>query len=114
MSTLDDPRQLAQIQQPRCGRCHHRHRPDLPCWKGKYRDDRTAMVLAISATCWICRGPASTADHITPRSLGGDDEPENLRPCCRSCNSRRGTTANPFTAEDPTPPAGVALSPRWR
>lgn len=101
-------------QMPRCSRCQHRHRPDLPCWKGAYRDHRTAMTLSTSRVCWICRGLATTADHITPRSQGGDDEPANLRPACRPCNSRRGTNPNPFTTEDPTPAAGVPLSPRWR
>jgi 5-methylcytosine-specific restriction endonuclease McrA len=113
--TIPDARQLAHTeQQPRCARCRHRHLPGLPCWKGPYRDETTAMVLAVSSTCWICRGTATTADHITPRSLGGDDQLANLRPACRSCNSSRGTAPNPFTTEDPTPPAGVPLSPRWQ
>lgn len=115
MNTLHNPRQVTHTeQQPGCVRCHHRHRPDLPCWKGKHRDDCTAAVLLVSRTCWICRGPATTADHITPRSLGGSDDLDNLRPACKRCNSSRGTSPNPFPAEDPTPPSGVALSPRWR
>lgn len=72
------------------------------------------MVLRQSRTCWICRGTATTADHILARSRGGDDQPENLRPACGPCNSARGTRENPFTAEEPVPPAGVQLSPRWR
>lgn len=101
-------------QQPKCPRCHHRHRPDLQCWKGSYSAGITALVLRTSSVCWICRGTATTADHITPRSLGGGDELENLRPACKPCNSSRGASPNPFRAEDPTPAAGVALSPRWR
>ena len=30
-----------------------------------------------------------TIDHITPRSLGGSDELENLALACRRCNERR-------------------------
>ena len=30
-----------------------------------------------------------TLDHITPKSLGGSDEPENLALACRRCNERR-------------------------
>ncbi len=30
-----------------------------------------------------------TIDHVTPRSLGGSDEPENLALACRRCNERR-------------------------
>lgn len=28
-------------------------------------------------------------DHITPRSAGGGNEPENLRTLCRNCHVRR-------------------------
>lgn len=28
-------------------------------------------------------------DHLTPKSLGGEDVATNLITCCRSCNSRR-------------------------
>lgn len=113
MTTVHDPRHPAHTA-ARCPRCRHRHRPDLPCWKGKYRDDLTAALLRQSAICWICRGPATTADHLTPRSSGGGDEPENLRPACQPCNARRGTSDNPFEPEDPTEAAGVPLSERWR
>lgn len=33
---------------------------------------------------------APSLDHIAPRSLGGSDDPENLRTAHRSCNSARG------------------------
>jgi len=36
-------------------------------------------------------------DHIIPRSLGGTDAIENLRPACEVCNGRRG---NAITKED--------------
>lgn len=102
-------------QQPKCGKCRNRHHPDMRCWKPPYSDQVTAALLdGVSRTCWMCRGPATEADHIKARSLGGSDALDNLRPACRSCNARRGTRENPFAPEDPTPPAGVPLSERFR
>ena len=34
-----------------------------------------------------------TQDHITPLSKGGAHTVQNIVPCCRSCNSRKGTGA---------------------
>jgi 5-methylcytosine-specific restriction endonuclease McrA len=31
-----------------------------------------------------------TVDHVVPRSLGGDNEPDNLVCSCKDCNSRKG------------------------
>lgn len=31
-----------------------------------------------------------TVEHIVPRSMGGTDDLDNLRPACRSHNSARG------------------------
>lgn len=42
----------------------------------------------------VCRYCGSvddlTIDHIVPRCQGGSDEPENLTPACRRCNSQKG------------------------
>lgn len=46
--------------------------------------------MSLSEGCWYCGGEADTWDHIVPRSLDGTDDVENLAPCCRSCNSRKG------------------------
>jgi len=54
--------------------------------------------------CFYCEtaldlvGPNKyTIDHRTPQSRGGNDDPENLVPCCKTCNCRKGTqTAEEF------------------
>ncbi|WP_268746906.1 HNH endonuclease [Tomitella biformata] len=41
--------------------------------------------------CHLCGKPgATTADHVQPRSLGGGDGLDNLRPAHKACNSSRG------------------------
>lgn len=37
--------------------------------------------------CWVCElRPGTDAHHIVFRSRGGDDSPDNLILCCRSCH----------------------------
>jgi 5-methylcytosine-specific restriction endonuclease McrA len=49
------------------------------------------VLAAYGRICWICQGDgADTVDHIIPKSKGGGDDWENLRPAHRSCNGRRG------------------------
>ncbi len=39
--------------------------------------------------CWICKKPSECIDHVIPVSKGGTGWPANLRPACKSCNSRK-------------------------
>lgn len=40
--------------------------------------------------CWICEMQATAWDHVQPRSAGGSNAPDNLRPICTLCNSIKG------------------------
>lgn len=40
--------------------------------------------------CWLCGVEATEQDHVKPLSKGGRHLPANIRPICRSCNSRKG------------------------
>ena len=42
-------------------------------------------------TCIYCGGFPDTVDHITPLVRGGTNEIFNLAPCCKSCNSSKGS-----------------------
>lgn len=37
----------------------------------------------------LLKNHLGTVDHIVPRSRGGSDHPENLLPCCKSCNTQK-------------------------
>lgn len=65
------------------------------------REQRLAIYDRDGWECQICSRDvepalhpnhtfAATLDHIIPRSLGGSDDPENLRLAHRICNSARG------------------------
>ena len=55
---------------------------------------REATLDAYGTVCHLCgRDGADSADHLIPRSLGGPDTLDNLRPAHLSCNQRRGTGA---------------------
>jgi 5-methylcytosine-specific restriction endonuclease McrA len=39
--------------------------------------------------CWVCREIATETDHVKPLAKGGAHMLCNLRPICKSCNSRK-------------------------
>lgn len=97
---------------PRCLRCGSRHLQALPCWRPDYSTRITTEVLArMGRVCIYCHGangPATTVDHLVPRSKGGTDGPENLAPACVRCNASRGNRG----AVAPALPRST-LSTRW-
>jgi len=58
--------------------------------------------------CAVCGLPATTADHIYPRSKGGDMWAlDNLQSLCAKCNSSKGSR---FFIKQATPPVFPAVS----
>lgn len=41
--------------------------------------------------CAYCLGPADQRDHVEPLCRGGLDTPENVVPCCATCNNSKHT-----------------------
>lgn len=54
-----------------------------------YRTRKRLGVTSVGENCVYCGKPASTVDHIIPKSKGGKDVAWNLVPCCKLCNSSK-------------------------
>lgn len=39
--------------------------------------------------CYLCGAPMQAIDHVIPLAKGGTHWPANLRPICRTCNSKK-------------------------
>jgi len=77
-----------------------------PAWASSYATRLTRLVLQRDgAVCHYCGAPATTADHLVARSLGGSDEPANLVACCTHCNYSKGAGTRPATVRRPAPPS---------
>lgn len=72
----------------------------------KYRRNRTArkknasgdgvmlseLIQTHGSSCYLCnKNSATDIEHLIPLSRGGTNHVDNLRPACRSCNSKKGT-----------------------
>lgn len=50
---------------------------------------RKALFARDGGVCAFCEEPATTIDHVQPRSKGGRHEWNNVVACCVACNSRK-------------------------
>ena len=78
-----------------------------------WRRMRKQVLTRDRHTCHYCGDTATEADHVIPRSKGGQDTFDNLVAACKKCNTSKGDKASPrFFERLPTPgPPPVALSP---
>lgn len=53
------------------------------------------LLLDRTDPAYTTLGPSS--EHLLPRSRGGSDSLDNLRPCHRGCNSARGNRSTSST-----------------
>lgn len=86
-------------------------------WGGRVAQRLVLLTLATYGTrCHLCgQDGANSADHLIPRSRGGLDLLENLRPAHRSCNYARGDMPlDRWFAAHPLPvTTSAAPSRRW-
>jgi 5-methylcytosine-specific restriction endonuclease McrA len=72
-----------------------------------------ACLARYGTVCHLCRrAEATTADHLIPRSAGGANTLDNLRPACGPCNTARGGmpltvwfAKHPVPRTQPLPPS---------
>lgn len=50
---------------------------------------RRAVLTRDGGACAYCSRPATTVDHVRPRSRGGQHRWENVVAACRSCNGTK-------------------------
>jgi hypothetical protein len=59
--------------------------------------DRAAIIARDNGICYLCgcrpTGDDLTLDHVIPLDAGGSHTADNLRVCCRSCNSLKGAAS---------------------
>ena len=77
---------------------------------------RRGVLRRDAHRCAYCAKPASTIDHVQPKSRGGKDTWENLVACCFKCNNKKGDKSLVEIGWDlkvsPKMPAGTAWSIR--
>lgn len=61
-------------------------------WGGRQATKlKNACLNEYGHICHLClKAGADTADHLIPRSKGGPNTIENVRPAHHACNSKRG------------------------
>ncbi|HEU5033340.1 MAG TPA: HNH endonuclease [Mycobacteriales bacterium] len=75
---------------------------------------RRAVFARDGGRCVYCSAPATSIDHVVPRSRGGEHVWENVVSCCRRCNHAKADRALPELGwrmpRQPRAPSG----PAWR
>ena len=75
-----------------------------PAWS------RNGVIVRDRRRCAYCGGPATTVDHITPRSRGGRNTWLNTVAACGGCNQRKGDRT---PAEARMPLRTTPHAPTW-
>ena len=75
-----------------------------PAWS------RAGVLARDNRICGYCAKPASTIDHVLPRSRGGANEWTNTVAACGRCNNRKGSRT---PGEARMPLLVKPYAPRW-
>lgn len=65
-----------------------------PKKKRHIRLSRQQLLAKTNGLCYYCGSKVDslnfTIDHVVSQNSGGENDPDNLVPCCKSCNSVKG------------------------
>ena len=127
MDRMERDSDTMQLQPaPRCPMRSGRYRKAHPVYSGPWQRIRREILARDSHTCQVnlpgCTRHATTVDHITPISWGGEwYDPANLRAACAPCNTalgalaKQGKTQARAAAQNRPTPDGTSATPtrRW-
>jgi 5-methylcytosine-specific restriction endonuclease McrA len=95
-------------------------------YRGAVPLTRRAVFARDGGRCVYCLAPATSIDHVIPRSRGGGHVWENVVSCCRRCNHAKADRAIAELGwrmpRQPVAPTGIAwrvlgtgrMAPQWR
>jgi 5-methylcytosine-specific restriction endonuclease McrA len=75
---------------------------------------RRAVFARDGGRCVYCAAPATSIDHVVPRSRGGQHVWENVVSCCRRCNHAKADRALGELGWKVHPAPRAPSGPAWR
>jgi 5-methylcytosine-specific restriction endonuclease McrA len=75
---------------------------------------RRAVFARDGGRCVYCAAPATSIDHVIPRSRGGEHVWENVVSCCRRCNHAKADRGLVELGWRMHPAPHVPTGPAWR
>jgi 5-methylcytosine-specific restriction endonuclease McrA len=75
---------------------------------------RRAVFARDGGRCVYCAAPATSLDHVIPRSRGGEHIWENVVSCCRRCNHAKADRALVELGWRMHPQPQAPSGPAWR
>jgi 5-methylcytosine-specific restriction endonuclease McrA len=75
---------------------------------------RRAVFARDGGRCVYCAAPATSLDHVVPRSRGGEHAWDNVVSCCRRCNHAKADRGLPELGWRMHRPPRAPTGPAWR
>jgi 5-methylcytosine-specific restriction endonuclease McrA len=83
-------------------------------YRGHVPLTRRAVFARDGGRCVYCAAPATSIDHVVPRSRGGEHVWENVVSCCRRCNHAKADRALVELGWRMHPQPRAPSGPAWR